>query len=150
MSLDVAARLAVLLACAVAAGALFVRQARPRPANRRAPDPGASHPIPGAIDAALGGFILVAGGSALASAGSTTGGGAGLVVVQLAGIGLLAADGLLSIARLRLGRPRQVGAAALVSIAWLGAGLALAAPLVILLAAAVVLAASVRVAPSRR
>ncbi len=144
MTLELAARLAVLLACAVAAGALYVRLARPRavpvPEATSAPSP---RPVTGAVEVALGAFIVVAGGAATAGIGFGTGAEVAPAMLRLAGIGLLALAGLLTLVPLP-GRGR-LGAPALVGLAWLGAGLALAAPLVLLVAALVIVVLAMRV-----
>lgn len=139
MTLDLLARLVVLLACAVAVGVLYVRLARPAPAPR---EPGVSRPLPGAVNAALGALVVVGGGAVVTGIGLAAGDGAALVLARLAGIALLAIAALLAVipaARGRLGTPTLVG------LAWLGAGLALAAPLVLLVAAVVIVLLAVRV-----
>jgi hypothetical protein len=150
VTLDLLARLVVLLACAVAVGALYVQLARPR-SDRAAPGPGGAgpRPLPGAVDAALGAFVVVAGGAALTGIGLAGAEAAGLALVRLAGIALLAAAGGLAVVALR-GRGRRrgrgpLGPPAIVGMAWLGAGLALAAPLVLLVAAVVIVLLAVRV-----
>lgn len=146
MTLDLLARLVVLLACAVAIGTLYVRLARPRP-DRAASGPGGAgpRPLPGAEEAALGAFVVVAGGAALTGIGLAAAEGAGLPLVRLAGIALLAAAGGLAVIALR-GRGRgPLGRPAIVGMTWLGAGLALAAPLVLLVAAVVIVLLGVRV-----
>jgi hypothetical protein len=141
MTLELAARLAVLLACAVAAGALYVRLARSGPGA--AGDPSTPRPIPGAVSAALGAFVVVAGGAALSGIGLGAEDGAGLALLRAAGIVLLAAAGLLAVVPLP-GRG-TLGPPALVGLAWLGAGMALAAPLVLIVAALVIALLAVRV-----
>lgn len=151
MTLEIATRLAVLAACAVAAGVLLVGMAAPRsgrgaaPIARPAPeaDPARPRAIPGAVTVALMGFVLVAGGSAVAGVGFGLGQGAGLATVRIAGIGLLAASGLL--AAMPRSRRRRTGLAGPVVLAWLGAGLALAAPLVLLVAALVTAVLGLRI-----
>jgi hypothetical protein len=143
MTLEIATRLAVLAACAAAAGLLLVEMASPRSGrgaariNRPAPAANPIRPraIPGTVTVALMGFILVAGGSAVAGVGFGVGQEPGLATVRIAGIGLLAASGLLAaVPRSRLRRSGLLGP---VVLAWVGAGLALAAPLVLLVAALV-------------
>lgn len=141
MTLELAARLAVLLAAAVAAGALYVRLARSSPGP--VGDPSTARPVPGAVSAALGAFIVVAGGAALAGIGLGPGADGGLALLRAAGIGLLAAAGLLAVVALPgRGRPGPTG---LIGPAWLGAGMALGAPLVLIVAALVVIVLAVRV-----
>jgi hypothetical protein len=144
MTLEIATRLAVLAACAVAAGYLVVRMAAPPPSRRPAPmsDPAAEaaparpRAIPGAVTVALMGFVLVAGGSAVAGVGFGLGEDPVLAAVRISGIGLLLLAGLLAaIPRSRRGRLGGVGLVGPVVLAWVGAGLALAAPIVLLVAA---------------
>ena len=105
MTLELAARLAVLLACAVAAGALYVRLARSRPGT---PDDASTpRPVPGAVSATLGAFVVVAGGAALTGIGLGADDRAGLALLRAAGIVLLAAAGLLAVVPL----PRRAGSA---------------------------------------
>lgn len=155
MTLDLAGRLVVLLACAVAVGVLYVRLAgaRPAPVAPAARDGGGPagasratpRPLPGAVDAALGAFVVVAGGAAITGIGLGAGEGAGLALVRLLGIALLAGAGAFAVLPLPGGR-RRPGAPALVGLAWLGAGLALLAPLVLMVAAVVIVVLAVRVA----
>ncbi len=143
MTLDLISRLAVLLACSVALGVLYVRLARRVPA---AFEPGVPRPLGGAVEVALGSFIVVAGGAAVTGIGLSGADGAGLELVRLGGIALIAAAGVLTVApalRSRVSLPGLVG------LAWLGAGLALASPLVLLVAAAAIVLLAVRVTERR-
>lgn len=139
MTLDLLARLAVLLACAAALGVLYVRLAGRDPAPRA---PGSPRPISGALDLALGAFVVVAGGAAVTGIGSAAGDGAALGLARLAWIALLAVAGALAIVPAARGR---LGAPTLVGLAWLGAGLVLASPLVLLVAAVAIVVLAVRV-----
>jgi hypothetical protein len=142
MEPQLAARLAVLLASAVAAGALYVRLARSTQPSSRG-DPSPLRGVPGAVNAALGAFVIVAGGAALTGFGLDVGPDAGFAVLRVGGLVLLAAAGLLAAAALAGRGP--LGPSGLVGLAWLGAGMALAAPIVLLVAAATVVLLGVRV-----
>jgi len=96
------------------------------------------------VSAALGAFIVVAGGAALTGIGLGADDDAGLEALRATGIALLAAAGLLAV--VPLPDRRRLGAPALVGLAWLGAGMALAAPLVLIVAAVVIVALAIRVA----
>jgi uncharacterized membrane protein len=88
MTLELAARLAVLLACAVAAGALYVRLARSGPGADG--DRSTPRPVPGAVSTALGAFVVVAGGATLTGIGLGAGEGLGFAFLRAAGIVLRA------------------------------------------------------------
>lgn len=143
MTLELAARLAVLLACAVAIGALYVRLAGPRSVPADPPMPGVARPIRGAVDATLVAFVVVAGGAAIAGIAGGVGDGPGIVLLRAAGIVLLAAAGVLALVPLR--RRGRLGPQALIGLAWLGAGAALLAPLVLIVAALAIVLLAVRV-----
>ncbi len=148
--MEVAARLAVLVACAVAAGTLFVLVAAPVRVRPPA-DPPHAPPLAGLAPASLATFILLAGGSALTGAGAGDA-GAAASVVALAGIGILVVAGLLTgRAALRVLGASSAGEAAaapsptLLVLAWTGAALALASWLLAIGAVVVALLTSVRV-----
>jgi hypothetical protein len=156
---EVAARLAVLLACAAVAGALLALAAGgSRPADRVTRG-AAPRPVRGALPLALAGFVVVAGGVAVTGAGAGDAAG-GLAALRAVGIALLAAAGVLAVLVVRgPGRRDEVreagsrrtpairpSAASAVSLAWLGAGMALASPLVMAVAVGAVLGLGVRVA----
>lgn len=150
MTLEVAARLAVLLACAGAAGTLYVLAASPvrvRPADEAA----SPAQLPGLVPAALVAFVLLAGGTALTGAG-TVGTGPATDLVTLAGIALLAVVGWVAArgaARALAGRgsvdATVAPSAGLVVLAWAGAALALASWVLAVGAAVLALLAGVRV-----
>jgi len=118
---ELAARAAVLLACAGAAGGLLTVLARSAP-HPGGGGPAAGYgPLPGVLSLALGALILVAGGSAVTGAGTMAGSGP-IVVLQGTGIGILAAAGLLAARSTRIPSVAPAGAASIVSLAWLGAG----------------------------
>jgi hypothetical protein len=149
---ELAARLAVLIACGVAGGALFVLVAAPGRSRARPPEPA---PLAGLAPAALAAFILLAGGTALTGAG-TIGAGIDPVVLQAAGIGLLAVAGLLAArSALRVLRATTAAEAAVVPspmllvVAWAGAALALASWILAAGAVGVALLAGVSVERSR-
>ncbi len=122
--MELAARAAVLLACAGAAGGLLTVLARSAP-HPGGGGPAAGYgPLPGVLSLALGALILVAGGSAVTGAGTMAGSGP-IVVLQGTGIGILAAAGLLAARSTRIPSAAPAGAASIVSLAWLGAGTAL-------------------------
>jgi hypothetical protein len=150
---EVAARAAVLLACAGAAGALLVALARPAVSDRSAAAvPPGSRPLPGLVPVALGGFVLLAAGSALTGAG-TVDAGPLAPLLQPAGIFLLVLAGWLGagpearVAR-RSGGPAGTPTAALVFL-WAGGALALASWVLAAGALAVAVLAGVRVDPRR-
>jgi hypothetical protein len=140
MTFELAGRLAVLLACAASLGVLYVRLAGRAPTPR---EPGAPRPLGGSVEAALGAFVVVAGGAAVTGIGVGQAEGDGLALVRAGGIVVLAAAGVLAAGR---GPSRsRIGAPGIVGLAWLGAGLALASPLVLLVAAAAIVLLAVRV-----
>ncbi len=149
--MEVAARLAVLVACAVAGGALLVLVATPARAPARAPAVGsrASVPVGGVAPAVLAAFVLLAGGTALTGAG-TIPAIAGSSIVAMAGIGMLAAAGVATgLAALRLvrapsGRRLAVASPVVLVLAWAGAAVALGSWLLAVGAVAVALLAGVR------
>ena len=145
--MELAARLAVLLACGVAGGALFVLVAAPGQAR-----PAASEPVPPAGFAlvVLGGFILLAGGTVV-TGGGTIDARSASAALQAAGIGLLAACGLLAVRSalhvLRAPTAAEVAVVpspSLLVLAWAGAALALASWILAAGALAVALLAGVR------
>jgi hypothetical protein len=150
LDVDVAARLAVLLSCAVVAGVLLVRLAGSAPTRGQEVDPtrpipgGLPAPIAGAMEATLAAYLVVAGGAVVTGIGLGSADSAPATLVRAAGIGLLATAGGLALLRLRPGRRRPT-AQALVAMTWIGAGLALAAPLVLLIAAAASALLAIRV-----
>jgi hypothetical protein len=144
---EVAARLAVLVACGVAGGALLVLAATQ---ERAADDPGSTPPPMGGLaPAVLGAFVLLAGGTALTGAG-TLPAAAGSPIFAGAGIGLLAVAGAVTgRAALRLARAPASGRAAgaspvLLVVAWAGAALALGSWLLAVGTVAVAVLAGVR------
>ncbi len=145
--MELAARAAVLLACAAAAGCLLALLARPAPWPRLAGPVAGGGPLPGALSLALGALILVAGGSAVTGAGTTAVSGP-IAALQAAGIGILAVAGLLGARAARAASASAVDAASIVSLAWLGAATALASPFV--LAVGVIAAAALAVRPVAR
>jgi hypothetical protein len=151
--MEVAARAAVLLACAGAAGALLVALARPIRSGRTVaavpPGPG---PLPGLVPVALGGFVVLGVGSALTGAG-TVDAGPLAPQFQLTGICLLALAGWLGAgpaarAARRSGHPAGTPTAALVLL-WAGGALALASWVLAAGALAVALLAGAQVVPHR-
>jgi hypothetical protein len=151
---EVAARLAVLVACAVAAGTLFVLLAAPGPA-RPAADPPHPAPLPGLVPAALAAFVLLAGGTALTGAGAVDPGNlSGALAV--AGIAMLAIAGIpAGRAAVRILRASSAANMAidpspsLIALAWAGAALALASWLLAVSAVLVALLASLSVDDAR-
>ncbi len=159
---EVAARLAVLVACGVAAGTLFVLLALPAQARRPAGPPAgrggdqpAEPPVPaplgGLAPASLAAFVLLAGGTALTGA-ATVDAGARSAVLAVVGIGMLAIAGIPA-GRAALQVLRAPGAAGavvapsstLIVLAWAGAALALASWLLAVAAVVMALLASVRI-----
>ena len=148
--MELAARLAVLLACAVAAGVFFILVASPPRAHLPA-EPLVPPPLAGLAPAAIFAFTLLAGGTALSGAG-TVDAGALSGALAAAGIGLLGGSGLVT-ARGTLRVLRAPGAdeagfvpsPLLILLAWAGAALALASWLLAIGALVVALLASVRV-----
>lgn len=146
-----AAELAVLVACGVAGGALYVLVAAP--ARGRPPgDPPVPPALAGLTPTMLAVFILLAGGTALTGAG-TVDAGAVSTVLAAAGIALLAFVGfMVGRATLRvLGSPNAEEAVVEPSsshlvLAWAGAALALGSWLVAIGAVVVALLAGVRLA----
>lgn len=145
--MELAARLAVLLACGVAGGALFVLVAAPGQAR-----PDASEPVPpaGFVLVVLGAFILLAGGTAV-TGGGTIDARSASAALQAAGIGLLAVCGLLAArSALRVLRAPTAAEVAVVpsppllALAWAGAALALVSWILAAGALAVALLAGVR------
>lgn len=125
--MELAARLAVLLSCGVASGALFVLLAAPGQA-RAHPEPA---PLAGLAPTVLVAFILLAGGTVLTGA-ATIDAGFASVVLQAPGIGLLAVTGLLAArSTLRVLRAPAapetavVPSPSLLVLAWAGAALAM-------------------------
>lgn len=160
--MEVAARLAVLVACGVAGGTLFLLLASPAwargpagpPAGRPGDQPPESPvpmPIGGLAPASLAAFILLAGGTALTGA-ATVDAGDSSAVLAVAGIAMLAIAGIpAGRAALRLIRaPDAAGASivpssTLIVLAWAGAALALASWLLAVAAVVMALLASVRI-----
>lgn len=148
----------MLLAGAVAGGGLLVLLVSParRPSWVAAPVPTAATALPGLLPASLAAFIVLAGGSALTGAATLDAGLPG-TVVRGAGIGLLAAAGVVA-ARSALrsrradsspsARASATWAGALI-IAWAGAALALVSWLLALVGVAVAIANGVRLEPRR-
>ena len=149
--MKLAAELAVLVACGVAGGALFVLVAGP--ARGRPPgDPPVPPALAGLSPTVLAVFVLLAGGTALTGAG-TVDAGAASTLLAAAGVALLAFVGfLVGRATLRaLGSPNAAEAvvepsASLLELAWAGASLALGSWLLATGAVVVALLAGVRVA----
>jgi hypothetical protein len=159
---EVAARLAVLVACGVAGGTLFVLLASPArargpagpPAGRpghRPPESPAPASLGGLAPASLAAFVLLAGGTALTGA-ATVDAGDSSAVLALAGIGMLAIAGIpAGRAALRVLRAPDASGASIVPsstlivLAWAGAALALASWLLALAAVVMALVASVRI-----
>jgi hypothetical protein len=126
---EVAARLAVLVACGVAAGALFVSFATPGRVLARSREPA---PLAGLGPTVLGAFILLAGGTALTGAG-TIDAGPTSALVEGAGTALLALAGLRvawsAVRALRAATAAEavaVESPSLLVLAWAGAALATA------------------------
>jgi hypothetical protein len=148
--MELAARLAVLVACAVAAGALFILVATPTRMHRPA-EPPVPAPLAGLAPAVLVAFILLAGGTALTGA-AVVDAGAVSTALAIAGIVLLAGIGLV-IARaavrvLRAPTAGEVGlmpSPTLIVLTWAGAALALSSWLLAMGAVAVALLASVSI-----
>lgn len=142
------ARVAVLLACGVAGGALFVLVAAPPRARAHPPGPASLARL---APTALAAFILLAGGTVLTGAGTIDAGTAS-GVLQAAGIGVLAVVGILA-ARSAVRVLRATTAAeravvpspSLLVLAWAGAALALASWILAAGAVGVALLAGVRV-----
>jgi len=146
-----AAGLAVLVACGVAGGVLYVLVAAPA-RGRRPDEPPVPSPPAGLAPTALAVFIFLAGGTALTGAG-TVDAGAASSVLAAAGIALLAFVGfMVGRATLRvLGSPNAAEAVvepspSLLVLAWAGAALALGSWLLATGAVVVALLAGVRVA----
>jgi hypothetical protein len=145
-----AAELAVLVACGVAGGVLFVLFAAP---HRRLPagDRPAPPVMAGLAPSVLVAFIVLAGGTALTGAGTLNVGTAS-VVLAACGIAILAAVGLaVGRATLRALRSPDAGGAvvgpspSLLVLAWAGAALALGSWLLAVGAVVVALLAGIRV-----
>jgi|GEM_PF-1413028 len=125
--MELAARLAVLLACGVAGGALFVVVAAPVRARPPAPVP---IPLAGRSPIVLAAFIVLAAGTVLTGAGSVDARFAS-AASQAAGIALLAVTGILATRSAISARrataaaePAIVPSASLLVLAWAGAALA--------------------------
>jgi hypothetical protein len=162
MALEVVARLAVLLACAVAAGALLVMVAGPTRRARLPHDeePFEPRPLAGLVPAGLAAFILLAGGTALSGAATVQGGDASVALAAI-GIGILAAAGLLAARAARRGPPSATTAPAatasptppstvappltILVLLWAGAALALSSWLIAAGAVLLALLGSLRV-----
>jgi hypothetical protein len=159
---EVAARLAVLVACGVAGGTLFVLLASPArarppggPSAGRPDDQPPESPVPaplgGLAPASLAAFVLLAGGTVLTGA-ATVDAGDPSAVLAVAGIGMLAIAGIpAGRAALRILRaPGAAGAlvapsSTLIVLAWAGAALALGSWLLAVGAVVMALLASVRI-----
>jgi hypothetical protein len=146
-----AAELAVLVACGVAGGALYVLVAAPAP-GRPPGDPPVPPALAGLAPTVLAVFILLAGGTALTGAGTVDAGAASTLLAAV-GIALLAFVGfVVGRATLRvLGSPNAEEAvvqpsASLLVLAWAGAALALGSWLLAIGAVVVTLLAGVRLA----
>lgn len=136
--MELVARLAVLLASAVAAGALYVVLARPAGGRGTAAPIGRTHgpraeprAIPTVLPLSLGGFVVVAGGTALSGAATIAPDEPVGAVIRAVGVGLLAVAGLLSARRVarRAAAPDSDSGAAvpamtITTVAWAGAALA--------------------------
>ncbi len=148
--MELAARLAVLVACIVAGAVLFVMLTAPL---RRLPpaDPPDPPVMAGLVPTALVAFIVLAGGTALTGAGTVNAGTASVVLAAM-GITVLAAVGFL-VGRATLRALRSPGAEealvapspSLLVMAWVGAALALGSWLLAIGAVLVALLAAVRV-----
>lgn len=146
--METIARLAVLLSCGAAAGALLVILARLRPprtrVRRASPDS-----LPGVVPATLAGYLLLAGGAALTGAGALD---AGMLAtgLRVGGVALLVATGVLAGL---LTAPAREGvamtAAGLVILLWAGGALALVNWLLAIGGVLVALLGSVRIEPHR-
>ena len=148
--MEVAARLAILVACGVAGGTLYVLIAT---AARVSPpgDPPVPPVMAGLAPSVLVAFIFLAGGTALTGAG-TVDAGAVSTVLAATGIALLAFVGFrVGRATLRVLRSPDAGAAVVVPspslfvLAWAGAALALGSWLLAVGAVVVALLAGIRI-----
>jgi hypothetical protein len=151
---ELAAALAVLVACGVAGGVLYVLVAAP-PRRRPPGDPPVPPVLAGLAPTVLAVFILLAGGTALTGAGTVNVGTASTVLAAV-GIAVLAVVGfVVGRATLRaLGSPSAEGAfvvpsPSLLVLAWAGAALALGSWLLAVGAVVVALLAGVRVERGR-
>lgn len=136
--MELVARLAVLLASALAAGALYAVLALPaggRPTAApigRAQGPRAEpRPIPAVLPLSLGGFVVLAAGTVLTGAATIAPDEPVGAVIRAVGVGLLAVAGLLSARRVahRAAAPDSesgtaVAATTIATVAWAGAALA--------------------------
>jgi hypothetical protein len=145
---ELVARLAVLLACGVAGGSLFVMFATPGRVRARSPEP---TPLVGLGPTVLAAFILLAGGTALTGAG-TIDARSTSVGLQAAGTALLAFAGLrVAGSAVRILRAPNAAEAAVVEspsllvLAWAGAALATVSWILAAGAIAVALLASLSV-----